>query len=161
MVASGLATLLFMVMWLLATFSGRSFAAMANYVALDQEGQLALDKMSREVREAHRLTDFSATALTFEDKDYKTLQFIFDPTIRALISVKGGVTNTYLANCDSLTFTNYQKTTISNTFDAYQAAYVTNTRLIQVTWTCSRNILGARVNTESVQSAKIAIRNND
>jgi hypothetical protein len=32
-------------------------------------------------------------------------------------------------------------------------------KLIQVSWICSRDILEARFNTESVQSAKIVIRN--
>ena len=74
--------------------------------------------------------------------------------------VGGGTTNVYLTDCDSLEFANYQRTTISNTFDAYEPAFTTNTRLIQVTWTCSRRILGARMNTENVQSAKVVLRNN-
>jgi hypothetical protein len=32
--------------------------------------------------------------------------------------------------------------------------------LIQVTWTCSRTILGARVNTEMMESARICMRNH-
>jgi hypothetical protein len=31
-------------------------------------------------------------------------------------------------------------------------------KLVQVTWVCSRSILGKKVNTESVQSAKVVIR---
>jgi hypothetical protein len=32
-------------------------------------------------------------------------------------------------------------------------------KLISVSWRCSRTILGAKVNTESVQTAQICIRN--
>jgi hypothetical protein len=31
--------------------------------------------------------------------------------------------------------------------------------MIDVSWKCSREILGAKINTESVQTAKIVIRN--
>ena len=48
----------------------------------------------------------------------------------------------------------------SNTFDCYDPAYITNARVIQVTWRCSRPILGKKATTESVQSAKIVLRNH-
>ena len=141
-------------------FSSRSFVAMANYAELDQNSQLALDKMSREIRQAHRLTDYQPNSLTFLDADNKPLTFSYDADSRTLVRVRDGVTNVLLSGCDQLQFSKYQHTAISNTFDAYDPAYVTNTKLIQVSWVCSRKILGARVNTESVQSAKIALRNN-
>src|SRR5207245_1186933 len=136
-------------------FASRSFASLANYMDLDQSSRLALDKMSREIRQARHLTYYSPTSLTFQDRDTNSVQFVFDPQARTLSRIGGGLTNTYLTDCDSLTFSNYQGTAISNTFDAYEPAYVTNTKLVQVTWVCSRQLLGAKANTESVQSAKI------
>src|SRR5438309_9172257 len=160
MVASALGLLAMSAVGMLSWFSSRSFAALTNYVALDQTSQLALDKMSREVRQARRLDDYSPTSLTLLDFDNNPLQFVYDADARTLVRVSGGQTNTLLTGCDFLQFSKYQHTAISNTFDAYEPAYVTNTRLIQVTWMCSRKVLGAKVNTESVQSAKIALRNN-
>ena len=160
MVASTLALLVVAVIGSLSWYSSRSFAAIANYVDLDQASQLALDHMSQEVRQAHRLIDYTPTSLSVLDVDQNPLSFVWDPDARTLVRVSGGQTNTLLTGCDFLQFSKYQRTTISNTFDAYDPAYLTNTRLIQVTWVCSRKILGAKVNTESVQSAKIALRNN-
>ena len=160
MVASALGVLALAIVVALSWFSSRSFAAIANYVDLDQASQFALDKMSREIRQAQELRSFSDTSLTFADVDYNPLSFIYDPETRTLVRVSGGQTNTLLQGCDFLQFSKYQHTAISNTFDAYDPAFVTNTKLVQVTWTCSRKILGAKVNTESVQSAKIALRNN-
>ena len=160
LVASTLGLLACLAIMLLTVFSSRSFVAIANYVQMDERSQLALDSMSREIRQSKRLTEFSSTSLTLEDVDAKTLQYVYDPNARALLRIRGGATNIYLTDCDALQFSKYQRTAISNTFDAYEPAYVTNTKLIQVTWTCSRKILGARMNTESVQSAKIVIRNN-
>jgi len=160
MVASTLALLVVAAIGSLSWYSSRSFAAIANYVDLDQASQLALDKMSQEVRQACQLVNYSPTSLSLLDVDKNPLQFIYDPEARTLVRVSNGETNRLLTGCDFLQFSKYQHTTISNTFDAYDPAYLTNTRLIQVTWVCSRKILGAKVNTESVQSAKIALRNN-
>jgi len=160
MVSSALALLVVGSVGSLCWHSSRSFAAIANYVDLDQASQLALDKMSQEARQARRLLDFTPTSLSLLDVDKNLLQFIYDPDARTLVRVSGGETNRLLSGCDFLQFSKYQRHTISNTFDAYDPAYLTNTRLIQVTWVCSRKILGAKVNTESVQSAKIALRNN-
>lgn len=159
-VASGVAVILVMVVVILGWFSSRSFAAMANYTGLEQQDQFALDKMSREIRQARKLTAFSPSSLTILDSSNNVVQFTYDPDARSLIRSSGSTTNIYLTDCDFLQFTNHQHTVISNTFDAYNPAYVTDTRLIQVTWSCSAKILGAKVNTESVQSAKIVIRNN-
>jgi hypothetical protein len=159
-IASALGVLAMAVVGSLSWFSSRSFAAIANYADLDQASQFALDKMSREIRQAHQVTAYSPSSMTFSDVDNNPLSFIYDPETRTLVRVSGGQTNTLLQGCDFLQFSKYQHTAISNTFDAYDPAYVTNTKLIQVSWMCSRKILGAKINTESVQSAKIALRNN-
>jgi hypothetical protein len=161
LVSSALGVLVLLVVGALSVYSGRSFVAIANYVGMDQASQLALDKMSREIRQAHRLVEFSPSSLTFEAANHQQFVFSYDSEARTLVRIGGTTTNVYLTDCDSLEFAKYQRTTISNTFDAYEPAYVTNTRLIQVTWTCSRKILGAKkMNTESVQSTKIVLRNN-
>lgn len=161
LVASSLGLLVLLGVGLLSFYSSRSFVAMANYAELDQHGQLALDKISREIRQARQLTDYTATSLAFQDVDRIPVQFIYDSASRSLVRVSGGKTNTYLTDCDSLLFSKYQKTPISNSFDAYQPAFVSDTKVIQVTWVCSRAILGAKANSESVQSAKVALRNNN
>ena len=161
LVSSALGLIVLLVVGALSVYSGRSFVAIANYVGLDQDSQLALDKMSREIRQAHRLVEFSSSRLTFEAGDKQQFTFSYDPNARTLVRTSGEATNVYLTDCDSLEFAKYQRTTISNTFDAYEPAYVTNTRLIQVTWTCSRTILGAKMVTDSVQSTKVVLRNNE
>jgi len=63
-----------------------------------------------------------------------------------------------LSECDYLQFGIYQRNTISNTYDQFTTANPTTCKVVQLEWICSRKILGARLNTESVQSAKIVIR---
>jgi prepilin-type N-terminal cleavage/methylation domain-containing protein len=162
MVAMALSLLVATAVAMLAFFSSRSFVAMADYTDMNQRSRLALDKMSKDIRQARQLTFYSTDSLTFQDVNGNSLQFTYNAPGHPgeLVRVSGGQTNSYLTNCDSLTFTNYQHTVKSGTFDCYDPAYVTNTRVIQVTWICSHTILGIKATTEIVQSAQIVMRNH-
>jgi prepilin-type N-terminal cleavage/methylation domain-containing protein len=161
LVASGLGALVALVVVAVSMQSSRSFVAIANYVEMDAHSQLALDTMSREIRQARSLTSFTPTSLSLMDQANHPLLYDYQSKPRKLVRVSGGLTNVVLTDCDKLTFSNYQRNVISNTFDAYNPAYVADTKLIQVTWVCSRRILGAKANSESVQSAKIVLRNQN
>jgi hypothetical protein len=63
-----------------------------------------------------------------------------------------------LTNCDFLTFQIFQRNPVSASYDVYPTANAASCKLINVSWICSRSILGSRLNTESVQTAKIVIR---
>jgi prepilin-type N-terminal cleavage/methylation domain-containing protein len=160
MVASALALVIATAIAMLAFFSSRSFLAMANYTNLNQRSQFALDKMSKEIRQARALTAYSTNSLTFQDANGSPLQFTYNPSVRKLVRVAGGQTTTYLTECDALQFRIYQHTMQSNTFDCYDPATIANAKVIQVNWKCSRTIKGSKATTESVQSAKITIRNH-
>lgn len=160
MVAAALSLVVGTAIALLAYYSSRSFVAMTHYTEMNQLGRLALDKMSLEIRQAHVLTAYATNSLAFKDVDGNPLKFTYDPTARTLVRVSGGKTTTYLRECDELQFWVYQHTVKSNTFDCYDPAYVTNARVIQVTWKCSRQILGSKATTDNVQSSKIALRNH-
>ena len=160
MVATALSLVLGATIAMLAYFSSRSFVAMTHYTEMGQLSQLALDKMSKEIRQARLLTAYSTNSVTLQDVSGNTLRFTYDPTARTLVRSSGGRTNTYLTQCDSLQFKIYQHTAKSNTFDCYDPAYITNARVIQVTWNCSRQILGKKATTENVQAAKITLRNH-
>ncbi len=71
MVASALGLLLATAIATFAFFSSRSFVAMASYTEMNQRSQLALDKMSKEIRQARQLTAFSTNSLTFANADAK------------------------------------------------------------------------------------------
>jgi len=160
LLASAISLVLAGILAIFFSFSLRSFAAMTNYASMNQSSQLALDKMSKDIRQARSLTAYSTNSLTFLDVNNQTLQYTFNPSQGTLVRVSGGVTTTYLTNCDSLQFWIYQHTPISNTFDCYAPAVVANTRVIQMTWHCSRKILGTKASTETVESATLSLRNH-
>jgi len=73
MVVSALSLLLATVIAAFAFFSSRSFVTMASYTEMNQRSQLALDKMSKEIRQARQLTAFSTNSLTFAKADGSSL----------------------------------------------------------------------------------------
>jgi prepilin-type N-terminal cleavage/methylation domain-containing protein len=141
-------------------FTGRGFAGLMNYAELENQSRTALDKMSKEIRQTARLTDYTSNKLVFLDYDAKTLTFEYKPSSRALTRAKDGLTDNLLTECDTLNFAIFQRNTTNGTYDQYPTSVqASNTKVVQVSWTCSRTITGTKVNTETVQSTKIVIRN--
>jgi prepilin-type N-terminal cleavage/methylation domain-containing protein len=144
----------------LTFYTGRSFAALANYVDLDSYSRNALDQMSKEIRQTSRLLEYSPTKLVFENWDLKKLSYVYDNSGRTLNRYVDGVQDgpSLLKDCDYLNFSIYQRNPISGTYDQYPTATPATCKLVQLRWVCSRDLVTSKWNTESVQSAKIVIR---
>ena len=158
LVAGSLASLVFAATAMLWIFSARSFEALGNYGDLDRASRNALDLMSRDIRQTKGVTSYSPTSLTFQDWDNGALTYAYDANARTLTRQKSGVNTLLLGQCDYLNFDISQRNP-SNNFSFYPATNASLAKLIDVSWRCSRTILGAKINTESVQTAKIVIRN--
>lgn len=159
MVAAGVGSLLMLALGVLSSFSGRSFASMSNYVELDQRSRMALDTMSRDIRQARQLNNYSTNSLTLADPDGAAISYTFDPVARSLTRTTPVGGQTLLTGCDYFEVGIFQRSPVGGNFEQFPAADATTCKLIQFKWTCSRKVLGSRINTESVQSAKIFIRN--
>ena len=143
----------------LSLYSGRSFAGLANYAALNSESVVALDQMTRDIRQAVALVGFSTNQVVFNDGTNKPpLYFTYLPTQRVLVRTQGNDRKVLLRECDSLQFSIFQRTLIPGTYDQYVAATTNNCKVVMVNWSCSRKILGTKVNSDSAQMAKIVIR---
>jgi prepilin-type N-terminal cleavage/methylation domain-containing protein len=160
MVSVGIGGLVLLGVAALMFYTGRSFAALANYVDLDTYSRNALDTMSREIRQTKRLVAGTATRLEFEDFDGKALVYEYDADERTLTRAKDGVADDepLLKECNFLQFSMYQRNPINGKYDQYPTATASQCKLVQLRWICSRDLIHARRNTESVQSAKIVIR---
>lgn len=158
MVAAGISSLLLLVLASFSLYAGRSCASLSNYAELETQSRLALDRMSQQVRQAHGVTACTATNLVLRDADGSALEFVYDPTAETLTRIKNGVSSVLLEGCVLLRFDLFQRNPIKGTYDAYPAASPATCKLVQVTWVCTRSLLGAKLNSESVQSAKIVIR---
>ena len=165
----GAATLVLVVVGVMtfSFFTARSFAAMTNYVDLDTKSRNALDRMTTEIRQADMLTAASDTNLTFQTTDptsgaVHTLQYSYDRTKKIVTRAFDTQTSTLLSECTvwnaALCQRNATNATFGNAFSAIATSRPDECKVIQLTWVCSRNILGKMANTESVQSAHVVIR---
>lgn len=158
-VAIGIASLVFTAVAMLTIYTARSFVALGNYDDLDRYSRNALDRMSREIRQTRGVWNFRTNRVVFIDYDGQTnLVYYWDPLALTLTRMKGNTKELLLTNCEYLRFGNYQRNP-SNNFNFYPAASRAEMKLIDVSWRCYRKVLGATNNTESVQTAKIVIRN--
>ena len=154
----GLTGLIMVVLVAISLFSGRSFVCMANYVELDDNNRIAIDTMTRDLRECNKVLSSSTNSLQLEDFDGFTITYTFSPTLKTLTRSKAGASSTLLTGCESLAFSLGQRNTIAGTFDQFPAATVAEAKVVDVSWRCVRKILGVTANTEAVQTAKIVIR---
>lgn len=160
MVAVGISGLLLAALGQLTFFTGRSFAALANYTELDSYSRNALDQMTSKIRQADELLEYSANRLVFSYQGTNRLSYQYSPASRTLTETLGSRQTVLLTGCTMLSFSIFQRNTAAGTYDQFPATLTNSAaKLVQVSWVCSRDVLGEQFNTESVQSAKIVIRN--
>jgi hypothetical protein len=166
-VAVGLGTLILAVAASLSVYSTRTFSAMSNYVDLDMHSRNALDIISREVRQAtaviDRQTNAGVSYITLTNTDTMTSFTIAWVPDSAIVSVQktGQPRQIVLTGCDNWNVSLYNRAPnlSPNNLSFNAAADLASCKLINMSWRCSRTILGSKINTESVQTAQIVLRN--
>jgi Tfp pilus assembly protein PilW len=160
LMAIGITGLLMLALVSILMFSSRSFAALFNYVDLDDVNRLAIDQLTRDVRECNYVSACTTNSLALVDSDGFNLSYNYSPTAKTLTRVKNGINKVVLTGCDSMSFTLGQRNPVGGSYDVYPSAAgdPTQAKVINVAWSCSRSILGIKQNTESVQTARIVIR---
>ena len=157
-VAVGVGSVVLAAVTLGSLFTARSFAAMGNYMDLDRASRNTLDTLSRDVRQAVHLSSYSTNQIVLSNLDGTLLTYTYSPGAATLTRTQGGTNNILLKQCDYLNF-DFSQRNPSNNFTFYPATPSAPPKLIDVSWKCSRQIFGKKVNTESVQTAKVVIRN--
>ena len=157
--AIGITGLLVLTLCGVSLFSGRSFAALFNYVDLDDCNRLAMDQLTRDVRECNRVKSYTTNGLTLEDSDGFDLSYNYSASGRTLTRVKAGTSSVLLHDCELFSFSLGQRNVVGGTYDVYPvAAAASDAKLVNASWKCSRTIFGQKQNTENVQTARIVIR---
>ena len=145
-------------------YSSRSFVAQMNYVDMDQISQRTLDTLTREIRQTKALTFYATNKVVFRDADTLpvTYEFVNKQLTRTKSNVNGGRPTVLLKDCETGSFSIYQRNPIEGAYDQYPAASPATCKLVEVRWKCKRKIIpSAPETTEVMHSAKIVIRSND
>lgn len=160
MIATMIATIALAALGSMAVFTARSFVATGNYADLDRASRNALDVITRDIRESRAVVPTGNTKLTITTWDNSALVLEYKPSTAQFTRTHNGTTTVLLKQCDYLSFSNYTRVPGANwSWYPVSAGSLSTTKLVDVSWKCSRKILGKKVNTESVQTAKIVIRN--
>ena len=157
-VAMALSSVLFLVIGSASIFSRFSMVAVANYSDLEGQSRYALDYMSRAIRESGGVASFSSTSFTLTNNNGTRVQFVYNPGQGTLSEIRTNSVHVLLRECNSLTFSNFQRNYHVVDYSQVPASATNLGKLIQLNWICSRTIMGSRRNTESVQSARVVIR---
>src|SRR5258708_28190109 len=136
----GLASMLFISLASIYLYSTRSFADLSNYVDLDSNPRLAMDLMSRDIRQADSLTAYSSNALTFK-VGTNQLSYTRNSSRRSLVRILGSVETPILTDCDDVHYDIFQRNLTNGDYDYYPAADPANCKVVQVTLLCSRSLL--------------------
>jgi hypothetical protein len=144
-------------------FGTRSFVALANYAELDKINRIALDTLTREIRQAQEVTGSTANSIAFINGDGHNVSYYFNQTTKKLVRNDSttGTSKALVSSCELLQFGVYQRNNISNTFDQYPAAdggWSETVKVIRLTWKAQRTILGTQKTTEDIQTARVVIR---
>ena len=157
LVTSLIASIVLTIVATLTIFATRSVLAMTNYAELDQESRNTLDVLTRDIRQAAGLSSFAANKIVLRNPDSTTCTYTYNQSLGTLTRSNSSGSKVLLDNCDQLAF-RISTRNPSNDFQFYQANLAT-AKLIDVSWKCSRQIKAQKVNTESIQTAKIVMRN--
>jgi hypothetical protein len=139
-------------------YSSRALAGLYNYVHLDESNRNALDRLTREMRQARGLQRYESDRLEFVDFDGTELVYQYSPSIKALVRMKDGEARPVLRNCDSFAFRLYRSNPVGGTYDQALTTNVFESKVVGMTWDTSRRVLGGIKSSEKMHSAKIVIR---
>jgi prepilin-type N-terminal cleavage/methylation domain-containing protein len=146
-------------------FCLRSFAAMSNYAILDMENRQALDKLTREIRQAQEVTSYSTNppSLTILGGSGSAITYAFDPTQKIMTRLANGTRSVLLTNCSLLNFNLYQRNPVGGSYDIYPVAssnWQATVKVVELSWKTRRTLGGTGIdNSENIQTARIVIRN--
>jgi hypothetical protein len=163
----------------LSIISVQNFVATSNYVQMNDQGRNALDLISREIRNATAVTGFSTNVpeylqLTNSLKGSgATINFSPGSGLLTLTETGQPTPWTLLTGCDSFSFQLFDRYPLivsnsviqSNSISFHASTNITGQvdkqfcKVINLTWHCSRTILGSKLNTEIVQTAQVVLRN--
>jgi|SRR6478736_3045121 hypothetical protein len=140
------------------TSVSNSMVAIVNYNDLNKSSRNTLDVLSRDFRNTSVVSSLSANQVSVTNAlTGDSLVYSWDGS-NTLTRTFDGVSTVMLTGCDTLIFNGYQRNPTNN-FQFVPANTASEIKLISVSWRCARTILGAKLNTESVQTAQICIRN--
>lgn len=159
MVATALGSLVMLVLASLTLFSARSFSSMVNYTDLNKDSRIALDRMSKEIRQSRGLVKRTPTSLTFKLDGGQEVSYVYDAQSKKITENKGTASKTVLKNCTFWTHTIYRQNPPNDgSFNFIPTTDPTYCKMVQISWKCVSDTMQRQTNSANLQSMKVVIR---
>lgn len=164
MIAMGIFSVVSMALTTIFIFSLRSFETMSNYANLDRDNRVAVDTITRDVRQANYVSDYVAdpptlTLVSGTDK----ISYMYNPDAQTLTrSSSEGGDKVLLERCSELTFSLFQRNPVGGSYEVFPIAkgnWKATAKVVEMSWKTTRRLKGtSRINSEYMETARIVIR---
>lgn len=147
-------------------FSVKSMASMYNYCLLDQYNRQAMDQLTREIRQATMVLNYTTNSISIQaandDGSTSTVSYSFLPSTQKMLRTSSdGTTKVLLNDCSLLSFQLFTRCPSNGVFGSFPVAinnWSNTVKVLQLTWKTSMSLPGGIVNSENIQTARIVIR---
>lgn len=136
--------------------------AMASFPTLNNENQKATTLIANDLRSACTVQRASAEQIVLARRapgQIVTVSYTYHPKSGTLTREEGQTTQTVLADLDTFSFTLFQRPGAKAGFDHLDIATAANAGLVGCHWTNSSKVGGAKLDSEQIEMAPIAMRN--
>jgi type II secretory pathway component PulJ len=166
MVAVGIFSLSGLGLMGLYLFSVKSMASMYNYCLLDQYNRQAMDQLTREIRQATKVLNYTTNSVAIQaandDGSTSTVTYSFNAGTQKMVRTSSdGTSKLLLNNCSLLSFQLFTRCPSNGVFGSFPVAvndWSNTVKVLQLTWKTSMSLPTGNVNSENVQTARIVIR---
>jgi type II secretory pathway pseudopilin PulG len=166
MVAVGIFSLAGIGLMGLYLFSVKSMASMYNYCLLDQYNRQAMDQLTREIRQATMVLNYTTNSITIlasnNDGSTPEVTYSFSPSTKKMLRTSSdGTSKALLNDCSLLSFQLFTRCPSNGVFGSFPVAvnnWSNTVKVLQLTWKTSMSLPSGIVNSENVQTARIVIR---
>ena len=167
MVGVGVFSLVIMALMGTYIFSVKSMASMYSYALLDSRNRLAMDQLTREIRQSKQVLEYSTNSITIlavnDDETTSRVKYVFDPGSKRMLrrNLSDGTSRMLLDNCSLLSFQLFTRCPSNAVFGSFPVAvnnWSNTVKVLQLTWKTAIVRPDNIANSENVQTARIVIR---
>lgn len=158
MVGVAIASLVFAIVAVFSFHAARGSASAVNYVGLASQNRMAVDVMSKKLRQASAITAFGPGEITAM-LNGRSVRYYYDARTRSVMEEAGGRSRVLLEGVDAFGFELYQRNAVAGSFEQVPAGGSPRAaKLVQMNWRTSRTTSVLPTQTDRVVSVRVALR---
>ena len=159
-IASGVSSLVMLVLASLTLFSSKHFAFLTDQVTLQAKSLQMMDQFTTDTRQARRVVTASQHELTLDHGASGTVTYKYEPSEKAITRQAGlGTPRTVLTDVEQVKFSGFQRTPKKGAFQPYDISTTNEMKVVYCSWICSKEKPGGgRKTVRESQTAKAVLR---